>query len=101
MNEMGIDEGADWKMKFLEVEKFCWPLVLLVGKRITSIDDSLKARFWRDHTIICGLIVLPATALDWLTTSIPVAVFPTLVTLGGVLYFAFIYEWRKYLNSLG
>lgn len=87
-------------MNFVQVEKLFWPFVLLVGRRITFIDDSLKQRFWRDHAIMCGLIVLPATILDWLTSGLPVVIFPILVTLGGFAYIAFIYKWRKYLNSL-
>lgn len=87
-------------MNFTEFEKLFWPFVLVVGRRICLIDDTLKQKFWRDHAIVCGLTVLPATILEWFTTGLPVVIFPTLVAFGGVAYVAFIYKWRRYLNSL-
>ena len=85
-------------MNFAVVEKLFWPFVLVVGTRITLIDDTLKKKFWRDHAIMCSLVTLPASVLDWFTTGIPVVVFPTLVALGGTAYIAFICKWRKHLN---
>jgi hypothetical protein len=82
-----------------DLEMFAWPFVLLVGRNITEVNDSLKMRFWRDHTILLGLVVMPTTILESLNLGLHIWVYLSLVAFGALLYIKFIVEWRVYLKT--
>jgi hypothetical protein len=86
-------------MNFRDIELILWPFVLLVGFGITRINDNEKHKFWRDHVIMTGLIVIPATIVEWFFTA-PGWVYIGLIGSGSITYLFFIFKWRRYLSSL-
>lgn len=82
-----------------EIELVCWPIVLLIGGEISRVKTEVKAIFWKQHTLMCFLVVGPATIMGSLSLGIPLLVYISLVGVGGCLYLMFITKWRRYLAS--
>ena len=81
------------------MEALFWPFVLLVGTKITKLENDQKRRFWRDNGIMASLVVLPVTMLNQLSLSLPGWIYVALVAAGGFAYVSFALRWRKYLEK--
>jgi len=82
-------------MNYNSLEQICWPFVLLVGTGITKIEEKDKYRFWRDHTILSALIVVPIAFSSSL--SAPLWLYMLAFSFSVTAYLSFVAKWRKYL----
>lgn len=85
-------------MNYRDLELLAWPVVLLVGDKIKRVSESEKKLFWRDHTILSALIVLPTTVLESLSLGLPIWIYLALVLVPSSIYVRFTVNWRRYLN---
>lgn len=85
---------------FRNMELIFWPFVLVVGKKICNVDSSTKIKFWRDHAIMCFVVVGPVTILESFSLRLPLITYFLLVGGGFGAYMMFILKWRKHLSEI-
>lgn len=95
LNKLNERQLAIVKAHIESSEKIFWMIVLVVGKKITTVPFETKWKFWRDGGRIGLFIALPFLILELLYPANGFA-----ASVGLVAFAVYLIRWRRYLKGL-